>query len=57
MPDIYDIVQGIRQFGMTIYCGISPENWAYHWMLCTQDAGIGVSHCFDTFHEWVNRHA
>ena len=57
MPDIYNIIEKIREFGMTIYCGISPGNWAYHWMLNTQDAGIGVCHCLVTFDAWVNRHA
>jgi hypothetical protein len=57
MPDIYDIVRAIDQFGMTIYCGISPESWAYHLMLCTRDAGISVVPCMVTFNEWVNRHA
>lgn len=57
MPDIESIVQAIRQHHFMRYCGVSIERFAYDWMLNAQDAGIGVAHCFDTFHEWMNRHA
>lgn len=51
MPDIEDIVQSVRQFGMAIYCGLPVSHWAYAFMVNTRDAGICVGPCLDVFHE------
>lgn len=58
MPDIYDVVQTIRQFGMARYCGVKPSHWAYDFMLETQNAGIGLIHCLKSFEAYMrNRYA
>ena len=54
MVDIDLIRQSIVQHWMMRYCGVKIEQWAYDFMLLTQDAGISAAYCFDYFAEWIN---
>jgi hypothetical protein len=57
MPDIECIVQSIRQHHFMRFCGVSPEKFAYDWMVNSRDAGIGIDYSFQSFTEWVGQHA